>query len=622
VFEAARSLWRLRRQPTAMAVVVLVVVSACGNAATPNPTGPAGGSVPTVEAGVPGASLSPDELLASLPVLEGSTDDRLVDGGRKVRQQLVDELGLADVLTPDLLAAGDVLVSQAAAEAFPELAPAASRATGNQVATAELASLSRVGWPDGAPPVGGLFTAPSWASSALQNLWYDARTASDLSSEPHSGSRTIDDAGGIKTTIEGSYERQGRQLVADITYTVTYTVDGTPYVETTHVVVTADACPSAGGELNVDYRIDYSLTGGRTASRTGSGTATGHVGDDAYLERLDLRSQAGDGSSPPVRWTYAQKTSTTSVDQQDVVSYEHGEDAISGVEGKTVAQALDAMFFMAFVSETLVHKVVEAAQGAWRNGACVVIAVPEGTNHELKTNESFTFTARVDHKFEGGDVPLPVNAELSGDGTLVPGRIDPAPDTFVFTAGTVSFDTVSLETVSRRGRDTEDVQFDVQVVTITAAFKGTFDYTFNGLGIHGDVTIPKIELVAGSDGVFTGDGPVRLALRADIPGCGGATGGQDGGAITLTAKPGSGDRANLTFRAEESEGGSATLSCPAGAAIVSGGGLPAMGAGMINLGAITIPYEAGTYSFRNAGTAAGTVQFVVKGKVTLTVPGS
>lgn len=618
----------VRGRPGGLVVVLVLVLSACGGAGDPEGVAPTGGSSTTV----PGGSVSAEEWWASLPVFEGTPDELLAEGQRLIRQQLVDELGLAEVLTPEVFTAGDLLISKAFEEEFPELVPDASSGVTGVGSVAVLVAAPRiVSLLQKAPALSGLYTAPSWASSALSGLWYDAKTTSgEVSVEPHSDTGKKEIEGGITATIEASYSRQGRQLVAEVTYTVTYTVDGVAYTEITHVNVTADACPDADGVLKISYDLDYSLTGGKTATRTVSGTATAHVGDDATLQSIDHNTEFDNGSGSPVRVGYSRPATTTPstpsmVPGQDDVSFTTGEatfTSASGLEGKSDVELFEAGLMTFLITESFVKQVVKHAQSAWWNGGCVFIVVPEGTDHKLKAKESFTFTARVDHKFEGGDVPVPVNGELSsGDGTLVPGRIDPAPDTFVMTAGVGLYDNVDLETVSRRGRDTETVHFDVEAAKITAAFTGTFDYDMQPLSVHGDVDIPAITLTADFDGVFTGTGPVGLALTAEVPGCGTATGSQEGGEITLTAKLQTrADNEVLTFLAEESEGGEIIMSCAPAGAIMSGG-FGAGGAGLINLAHIAIPLEEGTYQFQNDDTTAG-VHFVVQGELTLTIPSS
>jgi len=204
-----------------------------------------------------------------------------------IRQQLVEELGLTDVLTPEVFAAGDLLISQAFEEEYPDLVPdVTSGVTGVRGVAVLAAAPGNLARLQKAPPVSGLWTAPSWASSALSGLWYDARTAGEVSSEPHSRDGTKEDNGGITTVIKSSYSRQGRLLKAEVTITTAYVVDGASYTETTHVHVTADACPNVDGALNISYDIDISLAGGKTGTRTLSGTATAHVGDDAALRVL------------------------------------------------------------------------------------------------------------------------------------------------------------------------------------------------------------------------------------------------------------------------------------------------------------------------------------------------
>ncbi len=479
-------------------VVLVLIVSACGGASDPGgPPATGVGSTPLPGGSDPIGSAAAEELSALLPVFEGTADERLAEGQRLIRLQLVEELGLADALTPDVFAAGDILLRQAFEDEFPDLAPEAAGEPGSP-GTAVLLAAKPIGARlQEAPMMSGLWTAPSWASSALSGLWHDATSPGEVSSEPHTNEGTKQDKGGITTKIKSSHSRKGRQFVAEVTYTVTYTVDGKAYTEVTHVNVKSDACPDVDGVLNITYDMDYSLTGGKTATRNASGTATAHVGNDAYMQSLDHSTEHVNDSGP-IRLGYSTPVATTESQVRDRDNVSFGDKdftSASGLDGKSDVDKFEAVSMAFWITGSFVEKVAEHAQSAWRNGGCVTIVVPEGTDHKVKAKESFTFTARVDHKFEGGNVPVPVNAELSGDGTLVPGRIDPAPDTFVMTDGEGDHNSVYLETVSRRGRDTETVHF---------AIRGGWEASSEGGRISITGTVSDITEPFTLEGVFEG----------------------------------------------------------------------------------------------------------------------
>lgn len=153
------------------------------------------------------------DMEQSLPVFEGTPEEESAEGHRVAREQLVDELGLADVLTPEVFAAGDVLITQAFQEEFPELVPdATSGVTGARGMAVPVAAPQIVARLQEAPPILGLHTAPSWASSGLSHLWANAETTcGEVSSEPQFGTKTIkDERRGITAITRSSSNRQGR----------------------------------------------------------------------------------------------------------------------------------------------------------------------------------------------------------------------------------------------------------------------------------------------------------------------------------------------------------------------------------------------------------------------------
>jgi hypothetical protein len=88
-----------------------------------------------------------------------------------------------------------------------------------------------------------------------------------------------------------------------------------------------------------------------------------------------------------------------------------------------------------------VRTLLQSAQNAWRGGECVqiVVAPPlrgDGENNLTQPKERKDVEARVRHKFEGRELPLPIDATLAGKDRLdEPWRAERAPARFAYTAG-------------------------------------------------------------------------------------------------------------------------------------------------------------------------------------------
>ncbi len=193
------------------------------------------------------------------------------------------------------------------------------------------------------------------------------------------------------------------------------------------------------------------------------------------------------------------------------------------------------------------ERLLSFAQETWRNGGCVVLEVPEGTKATVKPNEVKTFTTLVHHKWEGADVPAPVTAKLLGKKTVEPDRIDAAPGTFNVTMGPDEYATIKLETVSRRGRDTEDVVYwvraayrvqggadDLVVDQVVCDVTRTFDLSGSGITLTfypdpNDSSRGSYEYT-GDFGEFTaqGEGTYRIKLTDE----GGTIDAEGKGSIT------------------------------------------------------------------------------------------
>jgi hypothetical protein len=163
---------------------------------------------------------------------------------------------------------------------------------------------------------------------------------------------------------------------------------------------------------------------------------------------------------------------------------------------------------MSSVVDNAVRTLLQSAQNAWRGGECVevVVAPPlrsSGEKNRTQPRERKEIEARVRHKIEGRELPLPIDATLAGKDHLEPKRVERAPGRFGYTAGPDEQDwgRVDLKTVSRRGIGEASVDF-----TNRGEWSGSFKVASTGgpmkMTMTGTVTWrPK----AGSDTEFEVD---------------------------------------------------------------------------------------------------------------------
>ena len=501
------------RRIAIVAVVVASLATACSGGSEPSGAGPTSSEADVTDP-APSRTVTslPDTIVAtsagptqgeliaqlsSLPAPEGTPVERIDESQRLLRQLIVAELDLADVLTPDVFAVIDEAITATFTQGFPGLSDDGDGVSG--FAGHGFAS------PPGSPGVGGAISSGTFTTLAFRDMY---RQTTSGQPEPIKESNTSTQSG-ASVKIEVDARMEGRKLKVDLTVTATYTVDGQTYVETAHIAAEADVCPDADGMLSLDANLALTISGaGKSVTKHLGGTAIGQVGDDAYLKsvKMDVSSDTGNANDTPLRFGY-DKTATNKGDRvtgtnlSTITKLEAPESYLKAPEG-TIALSF---LFTTLLTDAFAESIFSSAQESWRNGGCVVIDVPEGTEFKVSPHESVTVTASVVDKWDGSSVPAPVTADLTGKGAIVPGRIDPAPDTFVITLDAGPSVEAALETVSRRGRDTESVKLETSV-WIASSDGGRISIT----GTVTDITAPF-----SLNGVFQGGEAVLTFVPAD-----------------------------------------------------------------------------------------------------------
>jgi hypothetical protein len=189
----------------------------------------------------------------------------------------------------------------------------------------------------------------------------------------------------------------------------------------------------------------------------------------------------------------------------------------------------DMASFLATMNGVVVGLAFFTAENQWANGYCVEVQVPElgaGTK-TVQPNSETPFTAKVRHKFEDTELPLPVIATLSdGQVSVNPsGSKVPAPATFTYKAADKEGQkaTVHLETRSKRGIATLDVKFKTKRQAYELEFDSIFvTNTFTPWGTTGPINVTQhVHAVvplewSEQDQTYTGQAPLDYVLF-DVP---------------------------------------------------------------------------------------------------------
>ena len=444
------------------------------------------------------------------------------------------------------------------------------------------------------------------------------------------------DTGPSDITVSEGFEMSREQRGSRIT--VTAELDpvavpaGSPRVSY-EIRISYDACPDEAGEsafemfMRFDVSMDVPGTGVVSSELEFTATGAAIVDDDAKLAEMvtDIdasqatRTTAADGSQSDASyiegsWSIDDRSITgggTSVDSLAVGR--SSSTATSDDYGAMATRATDfATWFTGLVMLT--------AQEGWSKGQCIELTVdmPSSVAPSSRTDAEAT----VEHRYEERVLQLPITAEVTtGGDTVDPPEASGDPATFTYVApATPGEATLTFEVRSKRGADQKTVAVKIEAGVIDLTLTGTISYRMPGeVRIGGTVTIGKLFMgqYGGDDpefvGKWVGEGDVEVALFADIPGCGAATGSQTGGRVTIVGTPQDLDgRPALALFSEEMEGGTATMNCGAAGAMLDSGGI-SIGAGLVNLGDVVIPLAPGTYPFGKSGIVAG-VEFDVAGE--------
>ena len=514
----------------------------------------------------------------------------------------------------------------------------------------------------------GAFSIPVFASEFASFL--DALTQSggtrSLPARPFSSRE--DGADSFTTTTLSATETfsgAGSKVTASVHWTyTTITISTAPGGATLlhlqddrELVGTIDVCPDGSGTVPATLHTTTKIvaeTSGTTTTRNSTGDTefAGSVNDQAALTSVAQKnkvetsweSASGNGgvsADTSVTWTVGSDGSLIGAHMDDssfsgsIIARGAASDAeasaAAGWDIALTAFALDPAF--------------KSARDLWRAGRCVVVMAPDYGETPIKVDEQTKsqrdtavdqssetkFEVKLRHRFQGGSLAQPITANLSGEKTLEPNRLD--------STGTLTYKapddegkkaTATLKSTSKRGIGTLVLDFHTASQALTLTITGTL----KGSGIPGttiadNVTIGPLEFKKLGGDLWQASGTWRSTIHtvASANGSSQTCDGSEQGDVTWqahTEKRGNSTVWVIDPNDADFDDGSGTLNCFTPPVTIRGvtiGGntttdSPGGSGGIFafDLGSFTVPAEGGQIPVGGStGTSAGRGGFVASG---------
>jgi len=358
------------------------------------------------------------------------------------------------------------------------------------------------------------FSVPFFAKLFADSLEQLTRTAETLSlpGRPFSSTESGPDSFTTTTLSDTeSFTGSGPQVTGMLHWTyTTITVSTKPGGATLlhlqddrELVGVITVCPDASGSVPASLHMSTKLiadVAGTTTTRSSTGdvTFTGKVSDQAALTTVlqqtkietSSTSAAGTGgysADYSVQWTAG--SSGGLLDGQLDTSSLGGSLVARGIASD--ADAAKGAGWDTALSAFAMNDAFKSAQALWRAGRCVVVMAPDYTaetsirveeqtkpqNDEAVDADSETkFSVKLRHRFDGGSLTQPITANLSGDKTLEPNRLDSAGTlTYKAPAEDDKKATATLKSTSKRGIGTLVLDFHTGHDALTLTIKGTLN---------------------------------------------------------------------------------------------------------------------------------------------------
>ncbi len=464
---------------------MILVVAACGGGTTATggtlqPTAAVSSTTDTAAA-PPSGSLEPATLALDLnqgAVIAAADAENAARARGRTQADMIGFLG-ADAST---VAAA---IDQQGSDALWKLVDGATAATPTVVLAAFRASAGPAQAAPAVPPPGMSLLGPAVSSMMLVDTSLGSSSAYSKSSHDTQQIDTGPGKGSVTTESTVAITPAGDKLTVDVTTkTVGEANDADGHLVfringTGHAHIEVKACPDAGGVVDATMEFqaseDYFVAagGGRSGhswNEDETGKTTIFANDEADLDHFIVDAHVDRAVKGGTKAAGAGQTDLTdsTIGAGVTATFQpNGSGNITGgsfvATGTTMKDVQDTVNALEKLVGVASQVTARAAEKFWRSGKCIEVVVdPKGG--DVAADSKTTVTAKVRHKFDGGELQKPVVATLAGVKAIEPaGQKVPSPASFTYTAGPNPKDKgeVTFKSVSNRGIGETTVTFTV-----------------------------------------------------------------------------------------------------------------------------------------------------------------
>ncbi len=353
------------------------------------------------------------------------------------------------------------------------------------------------------------------------------KTSSSTEEGPTSRTTTV-----LNQTVDATVNGSRVQIVMHWTYQTATTdkASGATLVDTTDdrtIVGVIDVCPSAAGlvpgSLDSHMQSVAAVQSGSNTTRTTttSSTFSGQVDDRAALGQVvqvgqtsSTWSGGGAGSSGSLTGTLSGAGAMTF----------DGDRSGTGAAFLGVVQAALVMYGPGGV--------YGEAEKLWRNGRCVMVTAPDYSvetplkvseqekqqhDEEVDVDSETKFSVSLKHRFGGGALSFPINAELtSGDKKLEPSKLSGSGSLAYKAPAEPEKNAIAqLKSTSKRGIGTLVVGFHTVGKHLKLSIKGTLRQPFGPFTYVANISIGPADFQKVDATAREATGAVNLTIRVE-----------------------------------------------------------------------------------------------------------
>lgn len=480
-----------------------MVVAACGDKATPTPSGePAASDAPA--SAVTGTGPGGITLLAYDgvfdPAAAGTQELALVKEAR-------DSAGMPALLGPNGQATFDALDAITAAFAQDVRKDAAMIVdTGAIPATSradpQAGLIASIGGslPEGAPTADDIdisfYADTGFTANIIMGMFTGlVERAAESNGGTLPNQKDFDETSADGTRQQGTVsttmtvQTGGGKVHAEITMSAEDNISNAGnyvahYTSSSTGVFDVDACPDADGNAKGTYSFstkhELNDVSGAANVQSGAGRSADAPftlvdGDDAHLVQIEAAlnltadargpgSAGGPGPTGPFDWSASQG--------MQLVMPAHGSTSGTGapatVTGTGAAGVSAGMNFSASMAQLFLGEVGKEAEKFWRSGKCIKLE-PDPDSKDVQPEEEIDLTVRAKGAFDNQEIEKPITAKFDGKESLSPAdQPQDEPATFHFKAGKEQGDkgTIDLKQTSVRGIGMLKVVYTVAVIPL------------------------------------------------------------------------------------------------------------------------------------------------------------